>query len=166
MMSAKRIKKPLAALLLLACLLLTGCQESISSLVGKPLSEVSAMFDQDAKEDRGGLQIYRSDSVQLVFSSEDTVTGYAYYNTEGEFIRSAGVIPVDRQTLLSFDSMSELEEALCPPQCTLGEEALPGYVTLDGLLVAIKTEGDRITGHTLWRLSDGAEVTAEELDKA
>ena len=45
MMSAKRIKKPLAALLLLACLLLTGCQESISSLVGKPLSEVSAMFD-------------------------------------------------------------------------------------------------------------------------
>ena len=62
--------------------------------------------------------------------------------------------------------MSELEEALCPPQCTLGEEALPGYVTLDGLLVAIKTEGDRITGHTLWRLSDGAEVTAEELGKA
>lgn len=120
MMSAKRIKKPLAALLLLACLLLTGCQESISSLVGKPLSEVSAMFDQDAKEDRGGLQIYRSDSVQLVFSSEDTVTGYAYYNTEGEFIRSAGVIPVDRETLLGFDSMSELEEALCPPNAPWG----------------------------------------------
>lgn len=165
MARGKLFKMLLAALLLLSCLVLTGCQESISSLVGRPVSEVSAMFGQSEPEDLGGLQIYRSDSIQLVFSSEDKVTGYAYYNTEGKFIRSAGVIPVERKTLLGFSSLSELEKALCPPQCLLGEEQRPGYVTLDGLLISLTVENDQIIDRKAVRLTDGAEVSLDVQDE-